>query len=369
MNAAPGAAPRTLGTDTPGASSEPARPNAGQRLEVELDARGAERSAGEVLMVANAAALPQLRLAGFEPLSTTQLVSTGQTLVRAKAPEGGSVETSLSALRRAFPKLLIATNAIYRPAVGQANPGGSTPARAEAKARGVLGVIDTGADLATAQLRGRVLQARGFSRRGYTPDEHGTWVAAIAAAQGPQLMLADVFEADQTGAPAASVEAIVRAIDWLVAGRVPVINISVAGPDNPILQAVVRRAAASGVVIVAAAGNGGPTAAPVYPAAYEGVVAVTAVDVRDRPYWKANRGRYISFAAPGVAIPLNLGAQRLTLSGTSFSAPIVAAAVAAQMDRPSPKAAAQTLLHLRATAHDLGKPGWDPVYGWGRIRP
>ncbi len=83
------------------------------------------------------------------------------------------------------------------------------------------------------------------------------------------------------------------------------------------------------MVIVAAAGNGGPKAAPAYPAAYNDVIAVTAIDRAKRAYRRAGRGEHIDLAAPGVdvwtaaSVP---GARAKT--GTSFATPFVTAAVA-----------------------------------------
>ncbi|MBK6454031.1 MAG: hypothetical protein IPF84_16605 [Proteobacteria bacterium] len=63
---------------------------------------------------------------------------------------------------------------------------------------------------------------------------------------------------------------------------VPVINVSLVGPPNVLLQRAIQMALARGHLIVAAVGNDGPSAPPLYPAAYPGVVAVTAVDRADK---------------------------------------------------------------------------------------
>jgi hypothetical protein len=81
-----------------------------------------------------------------------------------------------------------------------------------------------------------------------------------------------------------------------------VINMSLAGPRNAILDRLIRDAVASGRTIVAAAGNGGPTAPPAYPAAVPGVIAVTAVDKNRQVYRLAQRGRHIAVSAYGVDV-------------------------------------------------------------------
>src|SRR4029450_5378859 len=75
-------------------------------------------------------------------------------------------------------------------------------------------------------------------------------------------------------------------------------------------------------------------AAPAYPAAYPGVIAVTAIDVADRPYTLANRGNYISVAAPGgdVLAPSGNHAHQI-VSGTSYAAAHVSGIVALMVER------------------------------------
>jgi minor extracellular protease Epr len=90
------------------------------------------------------------------------------------------------------------------------------------------------------------------------------------------------------------VSILLRAIDWLVGQRANVLNFSLAGPPNLLLEHAVRKVAAKGTVLVAAAGNAGPDSPAAYPAAYADVVAVTAIDRFRRPYVWANRGGYVS---------------------------------------------------------------------------
>ena len=121
-------------------------------------------------------------------------------------------------------------------------------------------------------------------------------------------------------------------------------------------------------LVVAAAGNGGPNAPPAYPAAYEKCVSVTAIDHRLRPYSHANRGEYLTVAAPGVRIwtPGWPGGKYRT--GTSYAAPHVTAAVAL-IRRDAPNLGYKEL-HRQVQQHsyDLGAPGKDPVFGWGLLK-
>ena len=112
---------------------------------------------------------------------------------------------------------------------------------------------------------------------------------------------------------------VARALAWLCEQRTPLINVSLVGPRNRVIEAIVAELVARGFIIVAAVGNDGPAAAPLYPAAYAGVVGVTGVDARGRALVEAGRGPQVDFAALGVVG----GRGRAVLRGTSYAAPIV----------------------------------------------
>ena len=121
-------------------------------------------------------------------------------------------------------------------------------------------------------------------------------------------------------------------------------------------------------MIIAAAGNNGAGAEPAYPAAYPGVIAVTAVDQDLNVYRRATQGAYIDLAGPGVnvwtASAQGSGALR---TGTSYAVPFVSAAAGlllASNPQLDPEA---VQARLEQHTRDLGKPGWDPTYGYGLI--
>jgi minor extracellular protease Epr len=150
--------------------------------------------------------------------------------------------------------------------------------------------------------------------------------------------------------------------------QVAVINLSLTGPANPIFEAMISRLNATGHILVAAVGNEGPRGAPQFPAAYDNVVGVTAVDGKNRVYLYANHGDYVDFAAPGVDRRVaNTEGSTETVSGTSYASPIVAARLAALLDVPDVARAKQAVETLAAEARDLGAPGRDPVFGHGLI--
>src|SRR5262249_21856732 len=88
--------------------------------------------------------------------------------------------------------------------------------------------------------------------------------------------------------------------DWSVRQGARIINMSFAGPKDPSLERVLKLTYDRGIVLIAAAGNAGPKSPPLYPGADPNVIAVTATDADDKLFTGANRGKYISVAAPGV---------------------------------------------------------------------
>ncbi len=334
---------------------------------VERDEHGAERVAGEALFAGNAADLSAARAAGFEVISERALTSGDGAIARLHIPDGMSIDSAVSALHAVAPHALVTSNHIYRGSEASVRLGRLSPRPHQTNFVGVLGIIDTGVDVRSLAPTA-LLSQRSFGGAAPIAREHGSLVAALAIDEGMRVHVADVFGPSADGALAASAEAIAAALDWMITNRVPVINISIEGPNNVVLAALVNRAVRNGHVIVAAAGNGGPLARPAFPAAFEGSVAVTAIDGDDRPYMRANRGAYISFAAPGVDLDVRSGDGGVLVSGTSFAAPLVAAQIAERLHQPSPANARNVLAALQRQAIDLGAPGRDPIFGWGALR-
>ena len=240
-----------------------------------------------------------------------------------------------------------------------------------------IGMIDSGVDLTHPALLDSSIKTQSFASKGARlPDFHGTAIASIIAAsdadyQGlaprAEVYAAAVFESDRDRGEIASTVSLVRALDWLMSSGVDVVNISLAGPPNRLLEAALGRAAEQGVMILAAAGNGGPVAEPMYPAAYDSVVAVTAVDSGGQVYRLANRGNYLDLAAPGVSVMhARAGGGYSASSGTSFAVPFAATA-AARLRQLEPGVDALEI--LVNSAKDLGPPGRDDIYGYGLLRP
>jgi hypothetical protein len=364
---------REEGDDRNGSNRSGSGDNRGRsaavRARVERDTRGGDRLRDEVLMLAGDAEAQSVRRAGFEVIAERRLESMRQNMLRIRVHDGERVERVMERLRSVAPGARVAPNHVFRPSGASPVRSGVPEPVAVAMAAPTVGIIDTGADRTSAALAGRVVRVQGFAPGGYLPRAHGTTVAQLATARGARLAVADVFGLDQSDALAASADRIAAGIDWLRSQQIRVINISIEGPDNLVLGYVIEQAVGNGVAIVAAAGNDGPAARAVFPAAYPGVIAVTAVDERGEVYRRAARGSYVQFAARGVFRRGELPADGVSpaIAGTSFAAPTVAAVLAARWDADRNATREQVLAVLRTEALDKGVPGRDPVYGWGVI--
>jgi len=121
---------------------------------------------------------------------------------------------------------------------------------------------------------------------------------------------------------------LLRGLDVAWGARAQVLNLSLVGPANPLLERATARLDELGLVIVAAAGNEA-TAAPRYPAAYASVVGVGAVDREGRPDPRSNRGPSAEIRAPGVEVLSTVPGHAFAFgSGTSLAAAHVSGALA-----------------------------------------
>ncbi|MGA7328425.1 MAG: S8 family serine peptidase, partial [Rhodomicrobium sp.] len=246
-------------------------------------------------------------------------------------------------------------------------------------ARGLkIGVIDTRIDISHPAFKGQHIERIDFApdNRPAAPDWHGTGVLAVLAANpnsgaaglvpGAEFYAANIFFAEENGGIATDTISLMKALEWMRANDVKVINMSFTGPEDDLVRETIEKLSSSGVVLVAAAGNEGPTAEPAYPAAYPQVIAVTAVTKDLHNYRYANRGNHIDVSAPGVdiwtAVPGGLQGYH---SGTSFAAPHIAA-ILALMPRDNFAKNKNDILDSLPVV-DLGSPGRDPIYGRGLL--
>ena len=185
--------------------------------------------------------------------------------------------------------------------------------------------------------------------------------------QEVDLYHADIVFESETMGTVASVDSMMRGLNWMLQHDVSLVNISLSGPYNKILDMGFQRAEQKGLIVVAAAGNDGPEQTVRYPAAFESTLAVTAVDADTNIYRMATRGLSLDFSAPGVDIALNTGGDAQYLTGTSIAAPFVTARIAADEKLADIKNVEKVRKRLAESALDLGEVGHDSVYGYGLV--
>ena len=252
------------------------------------------------------------------------------------------------------------------------------PAATRDCGRGVrIGLVDGPLPEHHPSLAGADVTRRSFVTRGVqvAPPGHALAVAAILVGRedrglvpAARLYHAEVMRLRDKKQVDTTVDWLVQGLDWLAQQQVDLINLSLGGPRNLILGAVVQRLLDQDIPVIAAAGNLGVDADPLYPAAQEGVIAVTAIDAARRLYRNASRGEHIAFAAPGVDIWVPRGEGDAFVSGTSFAAPYVTALLAARRQLHPRAPWADHLQGLIETAEDLGEPGRDAKFGFGLPR-
>ncbi len=356
---------------------------------------------GEVLveMRGGGPIAPIARRLGLDVLTSLPVRLTGTTLHRVRSTDGRSTRDVLERLKKEGAVAFAQPNWLYTlQQAGASAP--TTAARPETRAlpgqyaadklrlagahdrvRGrdvLVAVIDTAADATHPELVGAIEASfDGLEGVDPAPGLHGTAMAgAIASrlrlsgvAPGARLLVARAFgPPGASGVAQGSTMAVVKGLDWSVERGARVVSMSFAGPANPFIGRMIASARVKGVIAVAAAGNAGPQSPPLHPAAEPGVIAVTASDADDRVLSVANRGDHVTVTAPGVDIlvPAPNGGYDVT-TGTSVAAAEVSGVVALMLERRADLKPEDVRRILADTAHDLGAPGRDPIYGAGLV--
>lgn len=321
----------------------------------ERDAFGHWHRRGEIIVATSVpGAADAAQALGLSLKRGERLPATGLTLYTFAVPAGGRTQAAFEALKAARPDDAVDLNFVYEfeAVQGRGATAEPPPVRRPAGPR-TAAVIDSSLPLT---LPGVALRTARFGPGRGRVSAHALAVATVladtAGREGLTLLAADVSEAGPL--PGASAAAIAQALDWAVGAGARVVNVSLTGPPNTVLAAVVRRVAAKGVLIVAAAGNAGPRAPAPYPAALPDVIGVTAVDGRQRIWRRATQGAHVDFAAAGVKVHAAGGEW----TGTSLAAPVVAGMLLRTQATPEA---------LSRQARDLGAPGRDPVFGFGFV--
>ena len=302
------------------------------RSTVESDGSGLPVRRGIVAVIdPDPAGLQRALIAGFRIAADNSDPELGMRVLSLAAPRNMSAKDGLRLLRKLAPELQADYDHLFEPAGAGLVPMAGALAAAQAGGSGpAIGMIDGGV-ASHPSLAGKSIEQNGFAGSPQ-PTGHGTAVASLlvgsqgpfrGAASGARLFVADVYGGNRAAGSATS---IVRALGWLSSKRPQVINISLVGPPNRVVQRAIQIVQSRGIEVVAAVGNDGPAAPPQYPASYPGVIAVTAVDGGGRALPEAGKPTHLDFAAPGADMAAALPGNGYTrVRGTSFAAPLAAA--------------------------------------------
>lgn len=304
------------------------------RRELDVDDRGSPVRRGILVAIdPDPASVAAAVAAGFRIADRDTNSDLGLSTVTFTVPAKLKARDALRRLHQAAPLLVADYDHVYEPSGGKLLASGVALAAGGPASGPSIAMIDGGV-AAHPSLARAAIEQRAFAGNARATG-HGTAVASLlvgnhgpfrGAATGARLFVADVYG----GSPAAgSASAIVRALGWAASKHPSVISISLVGPPNRLLERAVLILAKRGIPLVAAVGNDGPAAPVQYPAAYPGVLAITAVDRNDRALPEAGRAARLDFAAPGADMAAALpGSGYARVRGTSFAAPLVAARIA-----------------------------------------
>jgi filamentous hemagglutinin family protein len=240
-----------------------------------------------------------------------------------------------------------------------------------------VAVIDSEIDLQHPDLAGVVSETFDAIGSASNPHAHGTGMAgAIAShrrllgiAPGVKILAVKAFDETNASAEATSFQ-ILKGLDWAIAKKVRIINMSFAGPRDLMVERALQKAYDQGIVLIAAAGNAGPKSPPLYPAADVNVIAVSASDYADKPFAMANRGKHIAVAAPGVdvLVPSPKGGYQLT-TGTSVAAAHVSGVAALLLEGKPNLTPKEVREILTSTAKPVAFKGSAEIFGAGLVDP
>ncbi|SEL33269.1 Subtilase family protein [Colwellia chukchiensis] len=361
--------------------------SAGQALWLDVEVEQGWRAVqGQWLLLADDDSKKRLISHGAQILSESHYTGLGLALLRFQVPTALDSKSALSKLLSTQAMQSLARNHIYQ-AQSQANapqdsPHFNAPLSTTSQAHicqspVTVGIVDSAVDTEHAALSHADITKKSFLPNTLTASlHHGTVIASLLVGNSQHLTpllpaakvyAAQVFYQQSDYAQGATLSAIISGLNWLLEQNIKVINMSLTGPENDILQRVLNAAIAKGAWVIAAAGNEGPAAPAMYPAAYQGVIAVSAIDQQQKPYRWSNRGDYIDYAALGVNVATaQSGGELGRESGTSIAAPVVTATIAClKATHGDNKKALKAALNQLAI--DLGPQGKDPIYGIGAI--
>ena len=309
---------------------------------------------------------------------------TGTTMFRWTIPDGRNVAGVIRSLEQDPSILSVQPNYRYTLQESQSRTGDGIQyaveklklPRAHEMAKGnsiLVAVIDSGVDPTHPELVDTIADSFNPAGGDGSPHSHGTGIAGCIVAQSrltgvapsARILAVRAFDPNGTSAEGTTFN-ILKGIEWASEKGARVINMSFAGPQDPIMSRALAAANKKGIVLVAAVGNAGAKSPPLYPAANTNVIAVTAIDAQDRLYPGSNRGNHVAIAAPGVDVILPTpGTSYQMATGTSFAAAHITGIVALILEREPTLTPDSVRRVLLTTARDLGPSGRDKDFGAG----
>jgi subtilisin family serine protease len=239
----------------------------------------------------------------------------------------------------------------------------------------IIAIIDTGVDANHEDLAPKIVPGWNFyDDNADTRDVrgHGTLVAGTAAASGNNAIgvasvawgcqIMPIRVTDSSGYAAWST--IASALSWAADHSARVANISFAASDSSTVASAARYFQTRGGVVTVSAGN-----ESTFDSSSDNpyVLTISATDSNDALYSWSNTGNNIDLAAPGFVYSTVNGGGYSSAAGTSVAAPIVAGIAALMISANPNLTGSQVQDILKQSADDLGAPGWDTNYGWGRV--
>jgi subtilisin family serine protease len=204
---------------------------------------------------------------------------------------------------------------------------------------------------------------------------HGTFAAGIIAARdndigiigiAPEAELYAVKVLKSHGG--GDIADVVTGIEWCIENGMSVINLSLGITSNSEAVKTACDAAwdnGEGAILCAAAGNNEPV---VWPGNYGSVISVGGTDNSNQIGAFSSQGPPVELTAPGLDVfSAGLDGTYVRNTGTSFSAPHIAGAAALLFSTGRYSDAAHVRQHMRNTAEDLGEPGRDQTFGYGKL--
>jgi len=249
------------------------------------------------------------------------------------------------------------------------------------RAKGIkVAILDTGIDALHPDLAPNVKGAVSFVPGETPPDVngHGTHAAGIIAAAengtgivgvAPAAWLFNVKVVSNSGS--GQWTWLIAGLNWCIVNKMQIAHIGLGGASVPAaLETMCNAAFTNGLLLFATAGVGGPAMGSVaVPAKYKNVIAVSSVDSADVITPFSSRGPEVELCAPGInVLSTKPGGGFQSWSGTAGACAHVSGAAAVAWGAHRFATNVQIWNLLAGTARPLGDPGWDPLYGYGRVQ-